>query len=209
MKDMGVTTPVYPSRSCQQNAPDCRTPVDPVSVSETEMQRMIDYLSLLAVPAQRGLRTKFPAGEPIPPEHDVDEAKVAAGSALFTDVGCNACHSPQLTTGKNHPFAELREQTIHPYTDLLLHDLGPELADTLSEGKASPSQWRTQPLWGIGALRFVQGGAQNAKYLHDGRARTLVEAIAWHGGEGSTSRARFEALSKQDRDALIAFLESL
>jgi CxxC motif-containing protein (DUF1111 family) len=209
MKDLGVTSPVYPSRSCQQGAADCRTATGTTALSEAEMQTLSNYLALLAVPAQRGIRTVFPAGEPIPPEHNVNEAQVAAGGKLFAQVACVACHTAELKTGKNHPFAELRDQTIHPYTNLLLHDLGPDMADTLAEGKATPTLWRTAPLWGIGALDFVQGGAQNVRYLHDGRARTLGEAIGWHGGEAGASRAKFEALSKADRDAVFAFLRSL
>jgi CxxC motif-containing protein (DUF1111 family) len=209
MKDIGVTSPVYPSRSCQQGAADCRTASGATALSETEVQRLSDYLALLAVPAQRGIRTVFPAGEPVPPEHDVNEAQVAAGSKLFAQAACIACHTAQLKTGKTHPFAELREQTIHPYTNLLLHDLGPEMADTLTEGKATPNLWRTAPLWGIGSLPYVQGGEQNVRYLHDGRARTLAEAIGWHGGEATASRAKFEAMSKADRDAMVAFLRSL
>jgi len=105
-----------------------------------------------------------------------------------------------------HPHAELRKQTIHPYTDLLLHDMGPGLADSLPEGNASGAEWRTTPLWSIGLSAGVSGGES---YLHDGRARTLTEAILWHGGEGEKAKTAFSALSEGDKTALLAFLKSL
>lgn len=145
----------------------------------------------------------------VSPEHDVNPDLIARGGRLFADTKCVACHTATMKTGNNHPFVELRNQTIHPYTDLLLHDMGPGLADTLSEGRASPNMWRTAPLWGIGSLRFVQGNDQSVRLLHDGRARNMVEAILWHGGEANDARARFEALPKSDRDAIVAFLQSL
>jgi CxxC motif-containing protein (DUF1111 family) len=209
LKDIGVTSPVFPSRGCQKMDADCRTPVGATGISETELERMSDYLSLLAVPAQRSLRSGFPADTRVSPEHTLDPAQIVRGSALFAQAQCVACHTPQMKTGSNHPFAELRNQTIHPYTNLLLHDMGPGLADTLAEGKATASMWRTAPLWGLGSLQYVQGSSQNARFLHDGRARTLMEAITWHGGEATGSRGKFEALSKDDRAAVLAFLNSL
>jgi CxxC motif-containing protein (DUF1111 family) len=209
IQDLGVTSPVFKTLACQRGAANCNATNAATAISETEIQRLSDYLSLLGVPAQRSLRSGFPADARISPEHDVDPVKIQRGSQLFAQARCTACHVAQLNTGKNHPFAELRNQTIHPYTDLLLHDMGPGLADTLTEGQAAPNMWRTSPLWGLGSLKYVQGGAQNVRYLHDGRARTLMEAIAWHAGEASTSRNTFEALSKEDRDALLTFLESL
>jgi CxxC motif-containing protein (DUF1111 family) len=209
LKDMSITSPVFPSRGCQKGSPDCHSAPSATAVSETELQRMSDYLALIGVPAQRSLRSGFPEGIRVSPEHDVNPALIQRGSQIFAQAQCTSCHTAQLTTGNTHPFAELRNQTIRPYTDLLLHDMGPELADTLTEGQASPNLWRTSPLWGLGSLKYVQGGAQNVRYLHDGRARTLTEAIVWHGGEATASRGRFEALAKDDRDALITFLESL
>ncbi|MCW7539542.1 c-type cytochrome [Aquabacterium sp. A7-Y] len=209
VKDMGVVSPVFPSRGCQRGAPDCRSRPDGAGVSETELQRLAQYLQLIGVPAQRSLRSGYPAGIRVSPEHDVNPERIARGSQLFAQAQCTACHTPQLKTGKTHPFAELRDQTIRPYTNLLLHDMGPGLADTLAEGQAGPRLWRTAPLWGLGSLRFVQGGADKVRYLHDGRARTLTEAIVWHGGEADASRRRFEAYPKEDREALLSFLESL
>lgn len=209
LKDMGVTSTVFPSRDCQRLDPACRNATGAPAVSEAEVQRLADYLSLLAVPAQRSLRSGFPDDTRVSPEHDVNPAQVARGSTLFAQAQCVACHTPQLRTSAKHPFAELRDQSIRPYTNLLLHDMGPGLADTLAEGKATASMWRTAPLWGLGSLKYVQGGEQKARYLHDGRARTLTEAILWHGGEAAASRGKFETLSKEDRAALLVFLNSL
>ena len=119
---------------------------------------------------------------------------------------CVKCHTPTLTTSPYHPNAELRNQTIHPYTDLLLHDMGPSLADNMGEDNATGSEWRTPPLWSIGLTAGVSGGEA---YLHDGRARTIEEAILWHGGEAEASEEIFRTMSAADRAALIKFLKSL
>lgn len=210
VNDMGVTSSVYPSRSCQRGATDCRG-ADPASASiaETELLRLSHYLSLVGVPAQRSLRSGFPADARVSPEHDVNPTQIERGRVLFTQARCVACHTAEMKTGNTHPFAELRNQTIRPYSDLLLHAMGPGLADGVVEGKAAGNMWRTPPLWGIGSLPHVQGAAANVRYLHDGRARTLTEAILWHAGEADDSRTRFENLPKTDRDALMAFLGSL
>jgi CxxC motif-containing protein (DUF1111 family) len=113
---------------------------------------------------------------------------------------------PQMTTGAHHPLAELRQQSIHPYTDLLLHDLGPGLADSMGEKSATGSEWRTAPLWNIGLTAGVSGGEA---YLHDGRAATLEEAILWHGGEAESAKEAFRQQSAADRTALVEFLKSL
>lgn len=209
MNDMSVTTTSYPKHSCQRGAADCRSSTGAPAVSEAELQRLTHYLSLLGVPAQRSVRSGYPAGMRVAVEHDVDPVVVARGAAVFSSTGCTSCHTAQLKTGNTHPFVELRNQTIRPYTDMLLHDMGPDLADTVQEYKAMPAMWRTPPLWGVGTLKFTQGGADKARYLHDGRARTLMEAILWHGGEAEATRKQFEALPATDRAALIAFLETL
>jgi CxxC motif-containing protein (DUF1111 family) len=208
--DMGVTSSVYPSRSCQRGATDCRS-ADPASASiaEAELLRLSHYLSLVGVPAQRSLRSGFPADARVSPEHDVNPTQIERGRVLFAQARCVACHTAEMKTGNTHPFAELRNQTIRPYSDLLLHAMGPGLADGIAEGKATGNMWRTAPLWGIGSLPYVQGSAANTRYLHDGRARNLTEAILWHAGEADDSRARFENLPKADRDALMVFLGSL
>ncbi len=214
VKDIGVTSPVYPSAACQSGVGDCRAAVGATGLSETDIARLANYLQLLAVPAQHSLRSGYPDGARVSPEHDVDPAQIARGGALFAQARCTSCHTAQMQTGKNHLFAELRGQTIRPYTNLLLHDLGPDMADTLAEGQAAPGLWRTAPLWGLGSLPYVQSGlpkgdAGAVRYLHDGRARTLSEAIGWHGGEAAVARGNFEAMPKADRDAMLLFLRSL
>lgn len=164
---------------------------------------------MLGVPAQRSLRSGYPAGTRVSPEHDVNPELIQQGKQLFVQSQCVACHTASFITGNSHPLAELRNQKIQPYSDLLLHDMGPGLADTLPQGDASASMWRTAPLWGLGSLSYVQGGADNVRYLHDGRARTLDEAILWHGGEATQSRSLYEQLTAEQRAAVKAFLNSL
>ncbi len=150
---------------------------------------MTFYSSTLAVPARR----------------DTDDPVVEEGETLFATVGCTACHRETLRTGDSE-IDGLASQVIHPYTDLLLHDMGAGLADGRPEFEASGSEWRTPPLWGIGLTEIVSG---HTRFLHDGRARSLEEAILWHGGEAEGARSRFEALTAEQRAALLAFLESL
>jgi CxxC motif-containing protein (DUF1111 family) len=139
------------------------------------------------------------------PAADSNGAASVRGRQLFHEFGCISCHVPDHVTG-DHPIPQLANQTIHPYTDLLLHDMGEDLADGRSDFLASGSEWRTPALWGIGLAEVVQPGVG---YLHDGRARTLAEAILWHGGEAVTRRERFRNASLADRDALLTFLGTL
>ncbi len=175
--DMGVTSPMFPE-------PDQSSDID-----EETMLSAAFYTQTLAVP-RRG---------------DLDDTEVQHGEGLFYDLGCQGCHVDEFTTG-DHPIAALRDQLIHPYTDLLLHDMGPELADGRPDFLASESEWRTPPLWGIGLTERV---LPMAGYLHDGRARSLAEAILWHGGEAEAARDGYRELPASDREALLAFLRSL
>ena len=159
-------------------------------LDEHKLQRIAFYCRVLGVPAQR---------TPADPE-------VRRGAGVFSAIGCAGCHLPVQTTGDNAEVPAYANVRIRPYTDLLLHDLGPGLADGKPDGQAAPSEWRTPPLWGIGLFATVNG---HTRYLHDGRARDLAEAILWHGGEATRSRAEFERLSAAERAALIAFLNSL
>ena len=147
-------------------------------------------METLAVPARRSLTD----------EHALH------GEKLFADVGCASCHTPTLETGAFPAVPAVENQTIHPYTDLLLHDMGPDLADGRADYLASGSEWRTPPLWGIGLLMTVNGHDQ---LLHDARARGVAEAILWHGGEAEVARERFRTLSAGDRADLLTFLDSL
>ena len=142
----------------------------------------------------------------VPPRRDPSRPDVLAGKALFSAVGCATCHTPSHVTGDASPDPHLRGQRIWPYTDLLLHDMGPGLADGRPEGRASGSEWRTPPLWGIGLTGLVNG---HAFFLHDGRARSITEAILGHGGEAQRARDAFASLTKSDRDRLLAFVNSL
>jgi len=206
--DMGVRTNLLPNLDCGASQAGCSNS-SPV-LDDGEVDKLVTYLSGLGVRPQRGWET------------GVENSEVVRGKDIFVDVGCSGCHTPTVQTSEYHPMAEVRDQTIHPYSDLLLHDMGPELADNLGEGEASGSEWRTTPLWGLGLAACVTGGVINPTggqgnevcsphhaYLHDGRARTIDEAILWHGGEGASSRTKYQALSNADRQRLITFLESL
>ena len=128
------------------------------------------------------------------------------GKRVFYESGCIACHRPKFVTRRDTARPEQSFQLIWPYTDLLLHDMGGGLADGRPEGDASGTEWRTPPLWGIGLTETVSG---HSRFLHDGRARSLMEAVLWHGGEAEGAKQKVLELSKRERDALIAFLRSL
>ncbi len=207
--DMSVTSPIYPNRDCLAGPAQCNRNKTEKGLSEDELQLISRYVAQLGVPAQRSLTSGFPKGVTPLPYLDVNPTQVAAGAKVFSSIRCTACHVAEMKTGLASELAEMRNQTIKPYTDLLLHDMGSDLADNLVEDQASGSQWRTSALWGIGYTEAVAGSGVKVGYLHDGRARTLTEAILWHGGEAATSRQRFINVSTADRQALIAFLNSL
>lgn len=209
LQDMSVTSPVYPNRDCMFGPAKCNTSKVEPGISNDVLTLLTRYVAMLGVPAQRSLASGFPKGVSPIAALDVDPAKVTAGAKVFTDIKCSSCHITEMRTGTTGELAEARNQTIKPYTDLLLHDMGPDLADNLVEGQATGSMWRTSALWGIGYTELVANTGTQVGYLHDSRARNLTEAILWHGGEGTASRDRFAALSKTDRDALLAFLKSL
>jgi len=221
--DMGVTTSVLPKHFCGQatDGTDCRAAdAKGPELNDHDLELLTRYTSLLAVPPQRHFKGEQPLGiynETIvaqTPEQTAAQVaaentlqdRVARGNQLFAQARCTACHAPTLTTGSTHRFNELKGQTIRPYTDLLLHDMGPDLADNYPQGVASAQEWRTAPLWGIGLLPSLNA---KTRYLHDGRARTLEEAILWHGGQGQPSRDRFKAMGADDRQKVIDFLKSL
>ena len=132
--------------------------------------------------------------------------QVKQGEQVFNETGCSLCHRPRLETGVHPQYKALSQRRIEPFTDLLLHDMGEGLADGREDFLATGREWRTPPLWGLGLIEQINPGAG---YLHDGRARTLTEAVLWHGGEAAVARQRFVALSGEDRGALLAFLKSL
>jgi CxxC motif-containing protein (DUF1111 family) len=142
----------------------------------------------------------------VPPRRNPDAPDVLAGKRIFGEIGCASCHVPSFTTGDASTDHHLRRQKIWPYSDLLLHDMGEGLADGRPEGRADGREWRTAPLWGVGLTEVVNG---HTFFLHDGRARSLAEAILWHGGEAQRARDRFAGLSPDDRQRLLAFVNSL
>ena len=182
-RDMGVSSEVFPVL-------DGDVKPSPIEIANEDLDLMDRYTSLLGIAARRALL------DPIALE----------GEALFSAANCTACHVPTMVTGTTHPYAELRDQTIHPYTDMLLHDMGPGLADNLGDRGVSGAEWRTPALWNIGLTEGVSGGEA---YLHDGRAGSLEEAILWHGGEAEASKEAFRAMSSEERAAIVAFLKSL
>ncbi|MEM7216329.1 MAG: di-heme oxidoredictase family protein [Pseudomonadota bacterium] len=152
------------------------------------------------------LVTFYTANLAVPARRDVSEPEVLAGKELFYEIGCTACHNPKFVTSRNAEIKQHAFQLIWPYSDFLLHDMGEGLADNQPVGRANGREWRTAPLWGIGLTETVNG---HTFFLHDGRARDLTEAILWHGGEAQKARDQFKNLERQDREALLRFLESL
>lgn len=163
--------------------------IDP-EISSMEVYDLVFYLQTLKAPLPR----------------NENNNEIISGKALFKEIGCESCHRETLKTGPS-PVKALNQVEFHPYTDLLLHDMGPELDDGYTEGIAKSSEWRTTPLWGLGLAKDSQGGRYYL--LHDGRAKSIEEAISFHGGEGSVSRERFQQLANSDKEKLIKFLESL
>lgn len=187
--DIGITSFVFPNES-SLNQPQYDGLNDDYELSDSLLYNVEFYVKTLAVPARR----------------NVNDVQVQRGKELFMVTGCAKCHTPTLVTDVNVGFPSISNQAIHPFTDLLLHDMGPELADNREDFEASGYEWRTPPLWGIGLTQRVNG---HSNFLHDGRARNLMEAVLWHGGEAAASRDKVKTLSAADRDALIKFLESL
>lgn len=189
--DIGITSSVATRDSCSDAEKACRTSPNggEPELADEFLEKLLLYSRTLAVPYRR----------------NVDDPKVQRGEDLFAQAGCPACHLTTLKTGP-HELAAVANQTIHPFTDLLIHDMGPGLADGRPDFEASGSEWRTTPLWGMGLIPDVDG---HEFLLHDGRARGPAEAILWHGGEAEKARDVFRAMSKDDRDALVAFLRSL
>jgi CxxC motif-containing protein (DUF1111 family) len=198
--DMGLSTPLFPAPwgDCQPQQATCR------DAPHGQEPGIRDGLEVDA--ASLDLVTFYARNLGVPERRRVDAPDVLRGKELFHILSCAGCHTPRFVTHRLHGRAEQSFQLIWPYTDLLLHDMGPALADHRPEGRATGQEWRTPPLWGIGLTGVVSGHTQ---FLHDGRARTLLEAILWHGGEAQAARDGVILLNKADRDALLAFLESL
>lgn len=197
--DMGLSTSIHPEHhgDCTEVQEACRRAPHGAQ----------DHLGEHEVPERLAeFVTFYSQNLALPQRRDVDDPRVLAGKRLFYDSQCIACHVPKYVTSRNARSPEHRFQLIWPYTDLLLHDMGPGLADGQVEGEAGGSEWRTPPLWGIGLTKTVN---PDATWLHDGRARSLLEAILWHGGEAQAARDRVVAMTPQERENLLRFLESL
>jgi CxxC motif-containing protein (DUF1111 family) len=197
--DIGLSNPLapFPAGDCTPAQADCLAAPDGASPQFADLEAPADVMELVAY---------YSRHLAVPARRDAGSAEVLAGKRLFYQAGCIACHVPKHATARDAADPALRGQLIWPYTDLLLHDMGEGLADGRPEGVADGREWRTAPLWGIGLTETVNG---HTFFLHDGRARNLTEAILWHGGEARKARDGFAALAKQERDALIKFLESL
>ncbi|MBC8048276.1 MAG: thiol oxidoreductase [Fimbriimonadaceae bacterium] len=187
--DMGITSPLFQKENCDGQT-QCDALTDDPEIDAVNLDVVSFYVKTLAVPAPRNL----------------DNADVMEGKKYFFESGCNSCHVQKFTTGVLPGIPELSNQTIYPYTDLLLHDMGEGLADNRPDYLATGNEWKTRPLWGIGLTEVANG---HTIFLHDGRARNLTEAILWHGGEAEKSKSYFANLNKGQREKLIVFLEAL
>lgn len=191
--DIGITSTLFPEEDCTSAQKSCAVASklgghDSVEIPDKLLKLVNDFNRFLAVPPTRKLKDKL------------------QGRALFYQLECHLCHTPSYTTDSNYPVSELAGQVIWPYTDLALHDMGEALADGVYEYSANGQEWRTPPLWGIGLQKAYTG---QARYLHDGRARSIEEAILWHGGEAQTSQTAYINLSKEQRTQLLQFLAAI
>lgn len=190
-QDMGLTTTIFINPNCTPSQPICWTAANGGSpeVSDSALDAVTDFMTALAVPERR----------------ITDVSAFNKGAQLFTQVGCASCHTPKQKTGDSLRFPLLSQQTIYPYTDLLLHDMGAALDDGVKEKNAESYEWRTPPLWGIG----IVARDPEARFLHDGRASSLTEAIMWHGGEAESVKTRFTQLPSTQKETLLSFLKGI
>ncbi|MEM6609842.1 MAG: di-heme oxidoredictase family protein [Pseudomonadota bacterium] len=197
--DIGISTPIFPAHfgDCTPAQVTCQNAYDGSNPEQSGFE--VDDVAL-------DLVTFYSQNLGVPARRDVDDPDVLLGRETFYAAGCAACHQPSFVTHRIAGDPAQSFQLIWPYTDMLLHDMGDGLADHRPEAVANGREWRTPPLWGIGLTETVSG---HTYFLHDGRARNLLEAILWHGGEAQAARDRVVAMPPEDRDALITFLESL
>ena len=195
--DIGITNTSFPDESCTKTQMACNYAAEygghslaDLEIPDNRLDFTVTFNELLGVPPARNLKNKT----------------VQAGRKLFYQLQCQQCHRPSYVTDENYPVKALAKQTIWPYTDLALHDMGDGLADGVHEFNASGREWRTAPLWGIGLQKYKTG---QQRFLHDGRARTISEAILWHGGEAGPAKQAYVALNKQQRDALVKFVKAI
>lgn len=189
LEDMGITSPIFPTETGmgQSNGNDGMG--DDPEIALEVVDEVAFYCKTLGVPAARNL----------------NEAAVQRGSQLFESIQCAKCHIPKMITEYN-PIQVLSNQVFYPYTDMLLHDMGEDMADNRPDFLANGREWKTRPLWGIGLTQIVNG---HTHFLHDGRAKNITEAILWHGGEATTSKEAFKNLTAEERSDLLAFINAL
>ena len=195
--DIGITNTSFPDESCTNTQMACNYAAEygghslaDLEIPDNRLDFTVTFNELLGVPPARNLKSKT----------------VQAGRTLFYQLQCQQCHRPSYVTDENYPVKELAKQSIWPYTDLALHDMGAGLADGVHEFSANGREWRTAPLWGIGLQKYKTG---QQRFLHDGRARTISEAILWHGGEAEPAKQAYLVLTKQQRDALVKFVKAI
>ncbi|MEM6734974.1 MAG: di-heme oxidoredictase family protein [Bacteroidota bacterium] len=191
--DMGLTSSLFPEDEFNTYQEAQNTPLPEggyPEISDKQLERITLYVQTLAIPAKR----------------NTDKPQYLKGRTLFYDIGCESCHKASFTTGQNSKIASLNNQKIYPYTDLLLHDMGEDLADGAPDYDATGNEWRTAPLWGLGLIKTVN---KHTRLLHDGRARNIEQAILWHSGEAESSKNEFLNLTKKEREDLLFFIESL
>ena len=193
--DVGITNPIFPQQPCSKVQDRCNASITGnneagVELSDKMLQSVADFTRNLGVPRR----------------YKVHREENMQGRKLFYEVGCQGCHIPSYVTQSSADMPHLAQQTIWPYTDLLLHDMGPDLADGRPDFIATGSEWRTPPLWGIAINKEVNG---HQNFLHDGRARSVEEAVLWHGGEAEPVKQRFIGLNKMQRELMLKFVESL
>ena len=191
-QDMGLTSNIFPKQNCIKTQIKCIAQISGGSpeMSDEQINRLLIYMQTLAPPRQRKLKNKV----------------VSNGNDLFNKIGCDKCHTPSYKTGSHEKHSELSNKIIKPYSDFLLHDMGPSLDDSLIEGQALSSEWKTPPLWGIGLIKKVN---KHTRFLHDGRAKSIEEAIIWHGGEAEEIKNNYLNLNKEERNHILKFLNSL
>lgn len=189
--DIGITSSLFPNENCPPGV-DCNSIPNggAPEITDANLNKVASYSSTLAVPGRRNYA----------------DQNVLEGKKIFETINCTSCHIPKMETGNLHAVAALRNQTIRPYTDLLLHDMGQGLADNAPDFDAAGNEWRTQALWGIGLISTVNG---HTNLLHDGRARNITEAILWHDGEAEKAKDSFKELSTVQRNQLLEFINSL
>jgi CxxC motif-containing protein (DUF1111 family) len=194
--DIGITNSFFPTEACTEIQRNCiktaklTTAKDSLEINDKLFSLVLTFNRLLGVP----------------PARDLNGELQRKGREHFYLLGCQQCHQPSYQTDKNYPVTELANQRIWPYSDLALHDMGEGLADNVIDHKASGQEWRTAPLWGIGLQSTT---TRRTEFLHDGRARSISEAILWHGGEAAPAQQKFIQLTRLERKELITFLQSI